>query len=293
MEELILKDFVEHKMYLLANDRGLSCELADTRCYNDREKGFMSLIRQDVKPGDIVCDIGANIGLVTLIMNKLVGKSGRVYAIEPSAVNNVVLCKNVDLNGYASRTIVEKFGVSDADGDIIFYNSDKSNLGSCILTKNSSGNTSLISVRSIDSYFNQIRDIPVFYKMDVEGYEAKILLGMRETLKRSPPKTKILIEVHPQYYSEDLNMAFSLREILSIGMHFRYLISAGVAQPDLFKEKGYKPFKTVNTFGWSRGIYDNIPSEDAIYFSAYPHNQNCGRKGISPKIVRAIMLEKD
>jgi FkbM family methyltransferase len=250
------------------------------------------LVRKEVKECDIVFDIGANLGLVTLVMAKLVGDKGYVHAIEPVPQNYDVLRKNITLNGYDNRVIANCIGASDEDGKIPFFFSNKSNLGSFCKTTNSNGKIIKIPSITIDTYTRDFKKLPVFYKMDVEGFEAKILDGMQETIRRSQSGTKIIIEVHPQFYNDELDMESSLRKMVNIGMRFKYIISAGVSQPDLFKAKGYEPFKVVSTFGWERGIYENIDTEDAILFSSKKHEQNCGRKGVSPKIVRAIMLEK-
>ncbi len=51
-----------------------------------------------VKPGDIVCDIGANIGIVTLLLSRLVGKQGRVLAFEPNPTSWDALQAAIDRN---------------------------------------------------------------------------------------------------------------------------------------------------------------------------------------------------
>jgi hypothetical protein len=105
---------------------------------------------------------------------------------------------------------------------------------------------------------------------------------------------KILIEVHPQYYSEERNFAKVLENLFSLGFNVKYVVSAGVSEPDLFKEKGYKPIKTVKDKKHKRGVYDDISNEDALNFSSYIHEQKNPENGkISKKIVRSILLVKE
>ncbi len=290
---LIFKDFGknEHKMYLLAGDKGISRTLRKPLGYRNREIEFMTLIRREVKEGQIAFDVGANLGFVTLTLCKIVGPTGHVYAVEPVERNWEVLLKNMKLNGYLKRTTVERLGISDKDGTSGFFVSAKSNLGS-INKKNKKEKKIEINVRSLDSYLSQTEELPDFYKMDVEGHEVEILNGMYNVAQRSKVGTKIIIEVHPKVYKGN-RMETALRGMLSRGFRFKYVISAAMAQPDLFKEKGYSPIEKYESSGWWRGIYNNVSDEDAIYFCSYKHEQYVpARKRSSPKIVRAIMLEK-
>jgi hypothetical protein len=82
-------------------------------------------------------------------------------------------------------------------------------------------------------------------------------------------------------------------DLINIGFRFKYLISAAVAKPDLIKQFGYKPFKIFKSGVYSRGIYDNISTEDAINFCSFMHMQYVPKaKKYSNKIIRAILLVK-
>src|SRR5882762_7707062 len=58
--------------------------------------------RQLIRPGDVVADIGANIGSHTLLYSQLVGPQGRVIAFEPQPKIFHMLCANLALNGLAN-----------------------------------------------------------------------------------------------------------------------------------------------------------------------------------------------
>lgn len=284
MSTLILKDFDNYKMYLLKDDLGISKTLFSKNGAKFREKAFMEVIRQSVKPGDICMDIGANIGFVTLQMAKLVGSSGKVYAVEPDDSNFEVLNKNIKVNLLENIVGSDCVAISDTTGSGSFYTSSKSNLGSLFPGKNTDGPAIYVVTLTLDSYMYG-KTLPVFYKMDVEGAEVLVLNGMAETAKNSKVGTKILIEVHPREYGKSLDMASVLQRIVGLGFEFRYVISAGEPQPKLFKERGYKPSKVYDCGGpWRRGLYKNVKTEDAIYFCSQLHEK--------VKIVRSIMLEK-
>tara|TARA_Y100000034_G_scaffold69476_1_gene83890 strand:+ start:3828 stop:4712 length:885 start_codon:yes stop_codon:yes gene_type:complete len=287
-----LKKFKNCKMYLINKDKGISRTLAKgQKSFDKRELAFMSILRSSIKKGDICADLGANIGFVTLQMANIVGDTGHVFAIEPDKRNIDVLNMNVRVNNYTSNVTVDRAAVSDSCGKTLFYTSDKSNLGA--LTKNSHchGKTVKVKMITVDDYFKD-KPLPDFYKMDVEGHEVEILDGMHETAKRSRSGTKILIEVHPQFYNKKYNMEKSLNSMVDFGFSFRYVITAGVLVPDKFRERGYvEPDIIYKNF--PRGVYENMKTSDAIEFCSKPHRQWMKNKNkYSPKIVRSIMLEK-
>ena len=125
--------------------------------------------------------------------------------------------------------------------------------------------------------------------MDIEGLEVEELRGDMYCL-RETKHCKILLEVHPMFYDGD-SFEKVLRDLIEIGFRFKYVISAGVPRPDLFKKQGYKPLR--GSPKRKRAIYDCLETEDAIKWSSYLIEQKCKKGKISPKIVRAIMLEKD
>ncbi|HVJ34544.1 MAG TPA: FkbM family methyltransferase [Terriglobia bacterium] len=63
-----------------------------------KEPGTNAWIRNKVRPGEVFYDIGANIGVYTLMAGKQVGRTGRVYAFEPHAANFAQLLRNVKRN---------------------------------------------------------------------------------------------------------------------------------------------------------------------------------------------------
>ena len=82
-----------------------------------------------------------------------------------------------------------------------------------------------------------------------------------------------------------------LRELVGIGFGFKYVVSAGIPRPDLFRKAGYRPLRKAPHK--KRAVYEGIATEHAIQWSSYPIEQKCPKGKISPKIVRAILLEKD
>jgi len=253
----------------------------------------MTLIRETIKPGQTCFDVGANIGYVTMIMAKLVGPTGTVYAVEPTKKNYKVLKKNIEVNGYGDLIHADRMAISDKSGIGKLFLSDQSNLSS--LSKHDKilpHKSEQVPTMTVDEYLKG-KKLPDMYKMDVEGHEVKILNGMHETAKASKPGTKIFMEIHPKLYGKKLNMEKALRKFVALGFFFRYVVSAAIAQPKKFREKGYSPDRVFDVSGWKRGIYEGIETEDAINFASHVHKEYIPhRKRTTHKIVRYIILEK-
>ncbi|MHA1378153.1 MAG: FkbM family methyltransferase [Candidatus Helarchaeota archaeon] len=180
------------KMLLSFKGRGIHRDLL---LYSKREAFATNYLKTSgiIKKGDAVLDIGANIGYFVLLESKIVGKSGKVYAIEPVSKNVNYLKKNVELNKRKNIEIYH-MAVGEKVGKTKIYVSDRSNLSS--LQKNLNFNyigEEIIELTTIDSFLKGKR-IPKLIRMDVEGYEYNIFKGMKETLKND---VDLFIEVHP------------------------------------------------------------------------------------------------
>ena len=76
---------------------------------NDKyEQLEIDCFKQIIKRGDTVIDLGANIGLHTLLFAKLVGEFGHVFAFEPDTGKFEILSKNVKENKHENVTLVQK-----------------------------------------------------------------------------------------------------------------------------------------------------------------------------------------
>jgi FkbM family methyltransferase len=152
------------------------------------------IAKKDIKPGDVVIDIGANIGYYTLIFARLVGEEGRVFAFEPEPGNFSLLKKNIEINGYKNVILVKK-AVSNETGKTRLYLSKSDNVNHRIY--DSQDGRSCIEIESIrlDDYFSDNNKID-FIKMDIQGAEGKALQGMEHILK-SNDDIKVMMEFSP------------------------------------------------------------------------------------------------
>ncbi|HKR06347.1 MAG TPA: FkbM family methyltransferase [Bacteroidia bacterium] len=138
----------------------------------------IELVKNLVKKGDHVLDIGANIGFYSGIISNLVGENGKVHCFEPDELNFKYLSKNV--NGKKNIELIKK-AIAENDGQILLYTSDQINVENTTYKPEHFESTYAIEKTSVDNYVQQ--KFPVsFIKMDIQGAELKALEGMKQTL---------------------------------------------------------------------------------------------------------------
>ena len=167
------------------------------------------VISQYVRPGDCVIDVGANIGFVTTMLASLVGDHGKVYSFEPSAGTYNELLRTIEANGLGMVEPVNS-GLGEQDVTRELYRATGSS-GNDTLIKASAGQVSLgqVKITSLDAYLAQNTQPISFIKIDTEGYEAQVLRGATETLKKHRPV--IYIELCSDYMESSLEAVALLR----------------------------------------------------------------------------------
>ncbi|CDM66247.1 FkbM family methyltransferase [Pyrinomonas methylaliphatogenes] len=149
-----------------------------------REIDEQKVICRIVKEGDKVFDIGANIGLYTLLLSKLVGPRGRVYSFEP----------NLDLLPILSRTVEEAgnaelypFALSNQSSETVLFVPKDHSTASLVNWAEIFKDVKEIvckQVRLDDLVSDGTIPLPDFVKCDVEGAELMVFEGGVQTLNR-------------------------------------------------------------------------------------------------------------
>ena len=152
--------------------------------YGEFSEGELDVFRYFVQPGSVVLDIGANIGAHTVPLAQLAGPEGLVIAFEPQRILHQILCANLALN-----SITNTLAYASALGDCVetckiplLDYSRPNNYGGISLDSSLEGES--VPVDKLDNF--QLPRVD-FIKMDVEGFERKVLEGGSETLKRCCP----------------------------------------------------------------------------------------------------------
>jgi len=140
------------------------------------EPGTGDVLRRLVQPGMVVADVGANIGLLTLIMAWAAGPGGKVIAFEPEAIPRANLEKMRHLNGL-SWVEVRDQAVGAEAGQLTFHVSDIIGHSSLYALPETEGSREIqVEVVRLDAVAPAQRMDVV--KIDVEGAELDVLAGM-------------------------------------------------------------------------------------------------------------------
>lgn len=159
-----------------------------------------------VLPGEVVYDVGANIGLYLRFLFTHC-HAGKVYAFEPMTENRALLLKNIELGKVTDKATVFPVALSDSEGNEKLQIDDLMS-GSAALDRITKGApslgrlkygmsalTELVATTRIDTLLkDESIQRPHCIKIDVEGAELLVLQGAIHTLEKYRPK--LLIELH-------------------------------------------------------------------------------------------------
>lgn len=182
----------------------------------DYEDYVLGLYKKLVKPGSVIVDVGANIGLFSVLGSKYAGDKGMVYAFEPEPNNLKLFNENLKANNCKNVKVVNK-AAGEKKGELSLY-----------IAKNSVGTHSLIKkdnheldgeikveVTTLDTRLNKLKQIDVL-KVDVEGFEPVVFRGAKKTLER----TSVLFF---EYNQADTRACSSIEELLELLSGFKYI----------------------------------------------------------------------
>ena len=148
--------------------------------------------RAYIKEGDVVLDLGGNIGTTALLFSKIIGENGRLFAFEP--VTHRVLGLNAERNNIRNIEVIPK-GVSDKPGKAEIEISDyclDSSMAKRDYTKNYYSHKKTIDLTSLDVFAEEKKLKRVdFIKMDIEGVEELAIRGAGRIIDKYRPKWSI------------------------------------------------------------------------------------------------------
>ncbi len=157
----------------------------------------LRLIDRVVQPGHLVVDVGAHVGYTALYASLRCGPAGRVLALEPAVDNVAVLERNRARNGAAHMT-VHRVAAGNLPGVRPFFVRGAVSAVNSLYPDSiyaSVTDVSRVAVIRLDDLVGPLRRPPRLVKIDVEGAELDVLLGMPQLLQS--PDICLIVEWHP------------------------------------------------------------------------------------------------
>jgi len=201
-------DFVEYTSLLVRRD--LSGAVTNYFTYLADYEEMMFLLHF-LRQGDIFYDIGSNVGSYSILASGVIGCN--TVAFEPVKETFEHLLENIKLNGISDKVSVFNIALGENEAEVNISNSS----GALNRIKNEKHlNTEIVKQKSLDSIIKN--NIPRLIKIDVEGYEMKVLLGARRILSNLKLKA-IIIELNGGSKKYDMTDNQIHNMIVSFGFH--------------------------------------------------------------------------
>jgi FkbM family methyltransferase len=156
--------------------------------------------KTEVRPGDIVLDVGANLGAYSLLFGQWAGGAGHVYAFEPAPEARSGLERHVRLNQLDARVTIRSEAMSAAPGVVRFRASGSIGDNRIVTDANAVADDTRVPATSIDAFCAAERIAPALIKIDVEGAELDVLQGARETIAALGSSLRLYVEMHSRVW---------------------------------------------------------------------------------------------
>lgn len=187
------------------------------------------VLLSNLRPGAVFFDVGAHLGVFSLIAARNLGVQGSVFAFEPDPSNVLRITEHIVRNRLDAIRIIPK-AVSSADGRLRFQRACfQSSMNRGVLVEDALvADESTIEVESVTlDRIAREHAFPSLIKIDVEGSEASVLHGSEEIFRSAKPV--LVCEIHHEQASTDVT-----RWLLERGYSFQWLETSSEFPRHLF-----------------------------------------------------------
>ena len=189
--------FEDYKIQVPNFDRWLYVKLHALGLMGSEEREFL---RRHARAGMTVLDIGANIGLYSMLLAELVGGDGKVFAFEPDPVLFEAAVVNAQQNEKSEVLELQNLALGSRSGQATLYRSSFNSGDNRLSASATHKDAVSVEIARLDDVLG---DTPIdLVKMDVQGWEAEVLRGMEQILKNNSEMT-----IYFEYWPEGLRRA--------------------------------------------------------------------------------------
>jgi FkbM family methyltransferase len=171
----------------------------ESQIMGGHEPQSIAYLKALVKPGQVIFDVGANLGIYSIPLARIGGPQSRVYCVEANPVCVYFLQMNLRINNITTAEVLP-FALHEDEGTVDFtvnYRNLMLGLAGDLPYAHKPGHKIGVAAMSLDAAIDRYQlPRPDFIKIDIEGAEAHAVRGMSATLDACSPT--VLIELHGQ-----------------------------------------------------------------------------------------------
>jgi FkbM family methyltransferase len=183
-DTILCRVLSRYLMYVDSQDMSLAPHL----CLNGYwEPNVTYAFARSLQPGWNCIDVGANHGYFSLLMASIVGKTGRVVALEPNPNLVQRMQQTLIVNGLTENTTVLSLAAADTDGKPVTLAIPRGQIGGASIARSAGAGDDTVATETvtIDRLTADWERVD-FIKIDTEGAEEAVWRGMQQTLRRNP-----------------------------------------------------------------------------------------------------------
>lgn len=191
-------------------NRGVDTAVFYTGAY---EAGTVAFVRDRMAGSGVFYDVGANIGVFTVEVARNLGPSGKVVAFEPAHRAFAILLRNIELNRLGN-VIPIPVGLADAPGPRQLYLRPDINLGAASFVAQAGAvPDAVVGLWRLDDLVahRKLPD-PTVVKVDVEGFELRVLRGAVQLIERARP---IIVTEWSLHHAQDGGGLNDMQQLLA------------------------------------------------------------------------------
>lgn len=191
----------------------------------ENERPLFEYLRTNIRPGDVVLDIGSFIGAYAVMEARWVGERGRVVAFEPSPDSFAILRRHLTMNGLSLPHVDARcvaVGSREEQRRLAIFESDPYRN---MITNAPASRSVVVDVVTLDEVCAALDVPPTWIRMDVQGLEFDVLRGARHVLRDRGTRLRIVAEMHPQHWRDHgVDPREAADRLAELGLRARHVV---------------------------------------------------------------------